>query len=116
MKELRIVHKRSAPYHPATNGQVERYVQTIKNKLKALNANKTNLQENLDKILTQYRNTKHPVTNKSPSEILFTYPVKTIVSTLFKQSKFKNFVVGERVAARNYFGQPKWKFGRIKKI
>lgn len=34
LKELRIVHKRSAPYHPATNGQAERYVQTIKNKNK----------------------------------------------------------------------------------
>lgn len=29
-----IIHKRSAPFHPASNGQAERYVQIIKSKLK----------------------------------------------------------------------------------
>ncbi|KAF2895714.1 hypothetical protein ILUMI_10494 [Ignelater luminosus] len=55
LKELGIIHKRSAPYHPATNDQVEHSVQTIESKLKCLQANKSNLQINLNKILMQYR-------------------------------------------------------------
>lgn len=31
-----IFHKMGAPYHPATNGQVERFIQTFKGKMKAL--------------------------------------------------------------------------------
>lgn len=34
LKENGIMHKRSAPFHRATNGQVERYVQIIKKGLK----------------------------------------------------------------------------------
>jgi len=33
-----VLHKTSPPYHPASNGQVERYVQTTKNALKKLKA------------------------------------------------------------------------------
>ncbi|XP_054260334.1 uncharacterized protein K02A2.6-like [Macrosteles quadrilineatus] len=31
-----VVHKTTAPYHPSSNGQAERYVQTIKKSLKAM--------------------------------------------------------------------------------
>lgn len=36
LKENGIYHKFSAPYHPATNSMVERYVQTFKQALRAL--------------------------------------------------------------------------------
>ncbi|XP_024877348.1 uncharacterized protein K02A2.6-like, partial [Temnothorax curvispinosus] len=44
-------HKFSAPYHPATNGQAERYVQTVKDTLKAMSTTRNSLQTNLNELL-----------------------------------------------------------------
>ena len=60
-------HKRIAPYHPATNGQAERYVQTVKNGLKAMNTTSNSLQSNLNIFLRQYRKSPHSTTGQSPS-------------------------------------------------
>ncbi|XP_031332739.1 uncharacterized protein K02A2.6-like [Photinus pyralis] len=63
LKSQNIVHKRSAPYHPATNGQVER----------------------------------------------------TTLSLMLPKPVERSFEVGDRIAARNYLGPLKWKFGRVTK-
>ncbi|XP_061394278.1 uncharacterized protein K02A2.6-like [Musca vetustissima] len=66
-----VYHKQSAPYHPATNGQVERCVQTIKNALKAMETTKATIQVNLNKFLQQYRNASHATTGQPPSMLFF---------------------------------------------
>jgi len=48
-------HKLSAPYHPATNGQAERYVQTTKDALNKMNTTSSTLREDLNVFLKQYR-------------------------------------------------------------
>lgn len=48
LKNNGIVHKKSAPYHSATNGQAERTVQIVKRALLAANANPGTL---LDKLV-----------------------------------------------------------------
>ncbi|BET00623.1 unnamed protein product [Nesidiocoris tenuis] len=59
----RFCHKRGIcqrfipPGHPATNGQVERYCQTIKRKLKCMATNQKSLTENLQDLLFRYRAT-----------------------------------------------------------
>lgn len=43
-------HKPGAPYHPAMNGQAERFVQTVKNKLKSENCTSAPMSKDLSKI------------------------------------------------------------------
>ncbi|XP_074039503.1 uncharacterized protein [Leptinotarsa decemlineata] len=56
LKSNGILHKYSAPYHPETNGQVERYVQTMKNALRKLTSNRDNLDWSFTYILSNMPN------------------------------------------------------------
>ncbi|XP_018397093.1 PREDICTED: uncharacterized protein K02A2.6-like, partial [Cyphomyrmex costatus] len=49
LKNNGIYHKRTAPYHPATNGLAERFVQTLKQALRKLNVTNGNIKTNLQK-------------------------------------------------------------------
>ncbi|XP_036346512.1 uncharacterized protein K02A2.6-like [Rhagoletis pomonella] len=122
LKKNGVIHKQGAPYHPATNGQAERYVQTIKNKLIAANYTPESLKSELSKILIAYRRTIHPVTNKSPSMLMLGRHIQTRLDLLLPQNdqaKFgktlptKRIDIGERVAVRDYLAKPKWKFGVV---
>ncbi|XP_055542786.1 uncharacterized protein K02A2.6-like [Wyeomyia smithii] len=62
-------HKLSAPYHPATNGQAERYVQTTKDALKAMGTTASTLQSNLNIFLQMYRLAPHATTGVAPSKL-----------------------------------------------
>ena len=72
-----IRHIRSAPYHPATNGLAERFVQTFKQAMKASHGDSRPLNERLAKFLLRYRNTPHATTNESPAMLLFKRPLRT---------------------------------------
>ena len=59
-----IVHKKSPPYHPASNGLAERAVQTFKAAMKRASGP---LEVRLSAFLFQYRNTPHTTTGVSPA-------------------------------------------------
>ncbi|KFD59941.1 hypothetical protein M514_07281 [Trichuris suis] len=64
-----IVHVRTTPYHPKTNGLAERAVRTFKERLaKAGEASEMELC--LQRFLFSYRNTPHATTGRSPAELL----------------------------------------------
>ena len=63
-----ISHKRSAPYHPSTNGEAERFVQSFKTGIKTATGD---IQITLCKFLMHYRSSPHAVTGKTPAEVLF---------------------------------------------
>ena len=123
-----IIQKFSAPYHPATNGQAERYVQTIKNALLKM-SNNGKVETNLQTILCKYRNMPHAVTGVAPAELMFGRKLRIRLNLLkssiknckpenhFGYDTFtvqKNFFQGERVTARNYHSKEKWLPGYVK--
>lgn len=121
-----IIHKTSAPYNPESNGQVERYVQTIKYSLmKACEeAPGESLHENLHNTLIQYRIMKHSTTGESPCKQFLNREIKTKLDLLrpppprcsSSVERAHKFQCGERVAARNYGSGKKWRVGTISKI
>ncbi|XP_053698983.1 uncharacterized protein K02A2.6-like [Sabethes cyaneus] len=70
-------HKLSAPYHPATNGQAERYVQTTKDALKAMGTTPSTLLSNLNSFLQLYRISPHVTTGESPSKLFLGRTLRT---------------------------------------
>ena len=52
-----VKHLRCAPYHPSSNGAVERLVQTVKQALKSGQSQGVSLETSLATFLMQYRST-----------------------------------------------------------
>ena len=63
LKANGIRHVRSAPYHPASNGQAERVVQIFKESMKK---NNNSIDTHLACFLFRYRNTPHTTTGRTP--------------------------------------------------
>lgn len=116
-----IVHKMGAPYHPATNGQAERYVQTMKQKLKSLKCTKMQLNVELCNILLVYRKMIHPTTGQSPAMMMFGRQIRSRIDLMLPKNEVvsaKNYIVrefkvGDRVRVRDFLSADKWKFGKI---
>uniref|UniRef100_A0A182YRE6 Uncharacterized protein n=1 Tax=Anopheles stephensi TaxID=30069 RepID=A0A182YRE6_ANOST len=88
-----------APHHPATNGQVERYVPIIKQKLKKLNCFKSQLNLELCNILLTYRKMILPSTGISPSILVFGRQIRSRLDLLLP----KNETSGKADIAVRYF-------------
>ena len=61
---------RTPPYHPQSNGCVERMVQTVKRGLRAFTAHRGNFEAYLAKLLLNYRATARRDGRGSPSELM----------------------------------------------
>lgn len=75
-------HKLTAPYHPSTNGQAERYVQTVKDKLKTMATTRGSLQPNVNEFLRQYRKAPHSATGQSPAQLFLGRSLRTRLDLL----------------------------------
>ena len=64
-----INHIRTAIYHQSSNGQVERYLQTIKQALRAEKQSKKPIDEEINDFLMSYRSTPHATTSSTPAQL-----------------------------------------------
>lgn len=128
----RIKHTRSSPYHPSTNGAVERFVRTFKQAMKAGNQDGLLLQHRLANFLITYRSTPHATTQVSPCTLFLGRNIRTRLDLVHpdiakrvceKQSQQKeshdqharerDFALGQIVMVRNYRSGPAWVKGTI---
>lgn len=126
LKENGVQSKFTAPFHPATNGQAERYVQTFKNKLKSMQNEPGTLQDKIAKFLMMYRKTPNSATGLSPAELMFKRLYRTRIDLVKRDPttkieknnnneqiiQNKEFEEGERVQIR-FYDSNKWRFGMI---
>ncbi|XP_041989082.1 uncharacterized protein K02A2.6-like [Aricia agestis] len=123
MDKCGIVHKTSAPYHPATNGQAERYVQTIKKAIRAMKGEEGDLLSKLVTVKTRLRRTPNSE-GQSPYQLMFGRDIRTSLHAMFRKTSqttsrasidmptVKMFTPGDRVQVRAY-GSQRWAFGTI---
>ncbi|XP_055526910.1 uncharacterized protein K02A2.6-like [Wyeomyia smithii] len=81
-KEHEIQHLRTAPYHPQSNGQAERFVDTLKRSLMKINEGEM-IAKTLQGFLQTYRSTpSRTLQGKSPTELMLGRKMRTILSLL----------------------------------
>ncbi|XP_036347496.1 uncharacterized protein K02A2.6-like [Rhagoletis pomonella] len=116
-----IRHVRCAPFHPSSNGQAERMVQTTKDFLKKLPPN-SDFELNLVRFVFNQHITPHATTGRSPAELFFNRQLKTYFDKVHPHelSNVKDnpvvkqtFCDADLVWIRNYSTGPKWLKGRI---
>uniref|UniRef100_A0A914HCI3 Integrase catalytic domain-containing protein n=1 Tax=Globodera rostochiensis TaxID=31243 RepID=A0A914HCI3_GLORO len=117
--ERSIIHTRTAPYHPQSNGEAERFVQTFKKGM-SLIKKETNWENELAKnqFLIKYRVTPHTGTGRAPAEMMFGRELRTkldLVRPVVEPKKGGGVVVkcSQKYQDRNYRDGPKWMGGQI---
>ncbi|XP_055355965.1 uncharacterized protein K02A2.6-like [Paramacrobiotus metropolitanus] len=116
-----IRHLRTPPGHPQSNGQAERYVQTFKDGITKLMADRKSLSAALREFLFRYRSAPHATTGKSPAELFLGRKLRSQLDLLVpvmltttesnrrryqqnfdKRTKAKHFQAGDYVMVRDY--------------
>ena len=121
------VFKQSSPYHPQSNGQAERFVDTIKRAL-VKGGGGAIPEQVISKFLMSYRVTPNPAVpeGKSPAECMFGREIRTVFSSVLPPRKTseprneyhtvtRSFKVGERVLVKSYQGERRWEPGMIER-
>ena len=70
MKLNNIKHITTSPYHPATNGLAERFVQTLKQSLRVSKKEDRTLKHRVAAFLMNYRNARHSTTDEAPAQLM----------------------------------------------
>ncbi|XP_033111008.1 uncharacterized protein K02A2.6-like [Anneissia japonica] len=127
MKENGIIYKFSCPGQPATNGQAERFVQTMKQGLKASKHDCCSINTRLSRFLLAYRNSEHNLTKQTPAQLFMKRPLRSRLDILRpnlnesvrnrlhnemqkSKSRMRVFEVNDLVYTRDFRGKDKMKW------
>ena len=113
-----INHLTTAPFHPSSNGEAERFVRTFKSAMRKASLEGKNKDSALNLILFTYRTMPSTVTGKSPAEILHGRQPNTPLTLLHPTFHNRNlnkrkFNIGDLVYTKFFSGQSKWVSGTV---
>ena len=100
MKANGIKHILTSPYHPKSNGEAERFVQTLKNALRRERQESDSIHTKLSRFLMSYRTTPNTTTGVTPSELFLGRKVKTRLDIL--RPSLLNKVAGKQAVQKKY--------------
>jgi hypothetical protein len=113
-----VNHTTSPVYHPSSNGQAERFVQTFKRALKAMKSDPGSLKKKIACFLLTYRTTVNGTTGEIPAMLMTGRRLRTrldLIRPTPKETKTKSgqrerrFETGQKVWTRDFrANQPKW--------
>ena len=75
--DLGFKHRKVTPKWARANGEVERFVRTVKKVIKTAKLERKNPKQELNRLLRNYRATPHSTTRVAPATALFGRPMKT---------------------------------------
>jgi len=129
-----INHIKSSPYHPSTNGQIERFIQTLKKALKA-GKDEGPLKQRLARLLLSNQTAPHATTKEVPCALLMGRSLCTRLDLLKtnhetqvvdqqaqqkanhdRHSKEREFTDGQFVLAKIFCPGPMWMPGVIVEV
>ena len=127
MKGNGVKHIRTIPYHPASNGLAERFVQSFKQGLRASQNDGRSLNNRLSTFLLTYRSTPHATTGVPPCTLFLQRKLRTRFDLLKpsceervlekqaqqkeqhdRRAKSREWHVGQSVMAKNLRPGPNW--------
>ncbi|XP_055588860.1 uncharacterized protein K02A2.6-like [Uranotaenia lowii] len=108
-----IQHLRISPYHPQSNGQSERFVDSLKRSLLIIN-DWQNIHESLQTFLQVYRSTPSRVLNGStPAELMIGRKIRSILNLLEVMTETSDSKSGTTTTYTNNW---KWVPGKILEV
>ena len=112
-KKKGIKHITSAPYHPSTNGLVERAVQTFKQGMKKQGDGSVDTE--LARYLLSYRITPQSTTGESPAQLRWGRSLRSHLDLLRPDldSRTRGVKLVDAVSVRIYPRGSKWVLGTI---
>ncbi|XP_037813440.1 uncharacterized protein K02A2.6-like [Lucilia sericata] len=115
-----IEHLTTAPFHPSSNGNAERFVRTFKTSIKKQLTDGSSLQASVLAYITTYRTSPNSC-GKSPAELLHGRQPRTLLSLLSPTSTHTScsdtlkppIKINDNVLCRNFWEGDKWIPGKI---
>ena len=118
-----VKHTTSPVYHPASNGQAERFVSTFKRAMKTMSSDQCTLETKIARFLLTYRTSVNASTGETPSLLMLGRRIRTRLDLIKPMSKnytvkpkqqLRSFSIGQPVYIRDYRAKTtKWIAGVV---